>query len=394
MKKLIFLLLTCSLSLPLYAQLRLPKMLKLSSAARRIRSGRLLPRPSVSRLSQQSNLALERKLLQISQVKRSTPTDKTLYKHPAPTTFQVQYTDGVYQGAASAFAIKLRGKTWGVVANHVRKSIMPKPYIRIKSDPHTIHIAPIERFYRGNSDAMDVALFEIPKEVAAFVHPLEPAEHPSLVGQEVNIPGFTKGQEIYLPQEKILFGTSMRMFIQKTTDQDLNGFCGAPILDQFGKVQAVYAGFFHSNQLHRYDWFMDLPYDVRVEMPALHYAIPVKILDILAKGAQEHSTQKTGQIMKAFGKPLALLHPEESIVMVQQYRNGKKIAQLKANPLLDPEQLELTFEWEENDVLRVVVLRPQTDVSMMPHIGYDLDVSTGKVTEVAERDIDFSICAK
>lgn len=388
MKKLIFLLLTCSLSLHLYAQIRLPKTLKLSSAARRIRSGRLLPRPSVPRLSQQSNLALERKLLQISQVKRSSPADKTIYKHPAPTTFQVQYKDGVYQGTASAFAIKLRGQTWGVVANHVRKSMLPKPYIRIKSDPHTFHIAPIERFYRGNSDAMDVALFEIPQEVAAFVHPLEPAEHPSLVGQEVNIPGFTKGQEVYLPQERILFGTSMRMFIQKTTDQDLNGFCGAPILDQFGKVQAVYAGFLHPNKLHQYDWFMSLPHDVRVEMPALHYAIPVQILDILAKGAQEHSMQKTGQIMKAFGKPLALLHPEESIVMVQQYRNGKKIAQLEANPLLDPEQLELTFEWEENDVLRVVIRRPQTDVFMMPHIGYDLNVSTGKVTELAEKDIE------
>lgn len=385
MKKLTLLLVACLLTLQLYAG---PKIPKLSSAARRIRSGRLLKSPSIPDRSARSNLMLERRLARIATVKKPAPLDRARLKHPSPTTFQVQYTDGIYQGRASAFAIRLRGKTWGVVADHVRRKLALKPYIRIKSDPHTIHIAPIERFYKGNSDAMDVALFEIPKEVESFVHPLEPAERPAAVGEEVNISGFTGGQEVYLPQEKVLFATPMRLFMQNTTQRDLNGFCGSPILDQSGKVQAVYAGFLHTAKMHQYDWFVDLPYEVKIEMPDLHYAVPVKILDILAEGAENPSVKQVGQPLKAFGKPIALLHPDEYIYVIQQYRNGEKIAQLEGNPLMDPEQLELTFEWEENDVLRVIVRRPQTDVKMMPHIGYDLNVSTGEVTEITERDMD------
>ncbi len=339
-------------------------------------------RPSIPRLSWRANLRWNRKIERIPKLVTRTVTNVPRKKHPKPATFQIQRSPNSRAETASACAIQIGRKRWGVAAGHAMKNVRDDPYVKVEVAPHTYKMAPIKKFYIGNTSGMDLALFEIPEEVDPFVTPLEPATRRSVAGETVNIPGFADGQPLFVPNEKILFTNSARMLIQRTPLEDLTGFCGSPVFGKNNTVVAIYSGFVKKDYLRQFPWFYDLPLEVQWEMPNLHLAIPIENVEIMAEGAEAHSLQQAGKMMKAFNHPIAPLHPNEEILTVEQFRNGEKIAKFDKNYLVDPEKLEETFEWEENDVLRVILKRPQTP----PHVIYDINVSTGEVFEVPEKD--------
>lgn len=384
MKKFLLILLLGNLFVPAYAQLK-----NISGAVKRIRAGHLLPRPSVSRWSRQANLALERKLYQTPRAVASTPISSSLKKgHKMRSAFQVQYTDGPAQETASAFAINLNGKIWGITAGHVMRNISAKPHMKVETTPGVFSIAPIKKFFIGNPRGMDIALFEIPSTELAHLTILQPAKRSPLVGETISVSGFSQKQAWSLSGEKVLFSTPLKLFIQKTFEQDLRGFCGSPIVTAEGRVSAVYSGFADIPILRQFDWFNDLPWDTREAMSSLHYAIPIEVLELMAKGIEQNgSLLKNGTMMKVFHHPVALLHPNEYIMSVEQFRNGEKIGKIHKNPFINPEKLEQFFELEENDVLRVYVNRPQTVEVRTAYVGYDINVSTGEVTELSEKEL-------
>ena len=144
MKKLFVIFLTCNLLIPLYAaKVKRPKKYRVRPKA---------SRQSVSQLSQRANLSLERRMNQMTKLVNHTITNVPRKGHPFRTTFQVQPSNAAFGETASAFAIKLNGKTWGVTAAHVMRNIRPKPHAKVEVSPHNFKIAPIENFFVGNPD--------------------------------------------------------------------------------------------------------------------------------------------------------------------------------------------------------------------------------------------------
>ena len=362
----------------------LPKIKRVRKAP----STRVVRQPSVAQLSRLAQTRLDRKLTQITHVKERFPARPLRQGHPFTSTFQVQSSTAVVRPeTASAFAIELNGKTWGVTASHVMKNISFDPYVKVQSAPHTFHLAPIKTVFRGNPEGMDIALFEIPQEVLPFVNVLKPAEHAPTAGEKLNIPGFTGGQPLLAQQQKVLYATPLKLFLQNTSEKELRGFCGSPLLGKDSKVHAIYVGYDSAMELHMYDWFADLPMNVQLEMPNLHYAIPVQILQVMANWAEKNSSPQAGKWMHVLNKPIALLHPNEYIISVEQFRNGEKLGRIHKHPLVDPEHLEQFFELEQNDILRVTIRRPQTRETPTAYKAYDINVSTGEVTELSEKDL-------
>ena len=380
MKKLLILLFACMLCMPLYAQL------KLGPKAQRIRSGRLL-QPRVSTLSRMTNAALERRLNQIAQIPPATGTIKR--GHPRRPTFQLQFGNDPHRETASAFAIKLNNKVWGVAAGHVMQSIIPQPHMKIEETPDNFITVPVKKYVIGNPDGIDVALFEIPEQTLPYLTILEPAERSVTMREAVDIPGFAFKEALWISNEKVLLATPLRLFIQKTSDKNLRGFCGSPVLLQNGRVRGVYAGFADADILSQYAWFNDLPGSTRKSMSNLHYAIPIEAVELMARGIEQNgSLLKNGMMMQVLGRPVALLHPNEYIHSVEQFRNGEKIGkQIFKDILIDPSKLEQFFELEENDVLRITLNRRQTPQVRDGYVAYDVNVSTGQVTMLRERDL-------
>ena len=109
--------------------------------------------------------------------------------------------------------------------------------------------------------------------------------------------------------------------------------------------------------------------------------------DTVVDMVQAGSAMKAGTMMYALGHPVGILHPNEYIMSVELFRQGEKIGKVHNNPLVDPNRLEQFFELQENDVLRITLNRPQTYEVRDAYVAYDINVSTGEVTTLTERDL-------
>ncbi len=392
MRKFLLLFLVFNLLLPVYAQV------KLGPAAKRIFEGKLLNRPGVSYLSYRTNADFYRQIEHAVSEKITFPTTDLTPGHPFRSTFQLQHTDSPLELTGSGFAVDLfnDGKIYGVAAGHVARRLSRRvrkhprtPHIRVQTGPHAFIIAPIEKFFIGNPESMDVALFEIPPEVLPYIDVLRPAQQAPTVGQEVTIQGFLEGQSqpFTLPRQQIMFTSPLRLFLQKTPLEDMRGFCGAPGLTD-GRVSMVYIGFDSARAMVYYDWFNKLSSKAQFSMSNLHYAVPIDIVKLVAKSMEENAAAaEAGITMKVLGHPVALLRPNDSVVSITQFRNGEEITTLESyrHTAVDPEKLERFFELQENDILRISIAvsspeHPYPAVSVI----YDVNVSTGEVTKLSE----------
>ena len=108
--------------------------------------------------------------------------------------FEVQIaTDGRH--TASAFALNIQGRVWGVTAAHVMHNISSNPFIKIKKGTETI-LAPIPSWHIGNKIGNDVAIFEIPQEILPHIEVLSPSKQALLpatheaTGEMLNAVGY------------------------------------------------------------------------------------------------------------------------------------------------------------------------------------------------------------
>ena len=237
MKKLLLILLLSNLLLPSYAHF---KGVKQSFAKTRV--GKIVLRhPSIADLSRRANEIFYNKLRRIS-TRTVKSSHQTLKKESAfRSTFLLRYNDHPLlpvQKEASGFALALKDKNgnekiWGVTAGHVARNISAhkkapnrKPHIRIQTDTGAFIIAPIEKFFIGNPEGMDIALFEIPQEALPYITVLQPAEHAPAVGEKVSIQGFLaeKGHPFSLIDQTVLLSNSFKTFLKKTPEEKMTGF--------------------------------------------------------------------------------------------------------------------------------------------------------------------------
>ena len=207
------------------------------------------------------------------------------------------------------------------------------------------------------------------------------------------VPGFLEeqAQPFTLSGQKVLFSTPLRLVLQKTPLKDMRGFCGSPGFIN-GRVSMVYMGFDSARTLAWYDWFNKLPAKTQFSMANLHYAIPIEVVKLMAQSIEEKGAlnQGGGIMMKVLGHPVALLRPQEAIVFVEQFRNGERIAKLDSNRhfSVNPEKLELFFDLQENDVLRISLNSFSMEHPFPPvSVVYDVNVSTGQVTQIPVEEI-------
>ena len=402
MKKTLILLFVCMLCMPLYAQL------KLGPKARRIRSGRLL-QPRTSTLASRINARFHDHLRQRPST-TTFPKVSINQRTVSSAAFQILHSKSPFTKAASGFAIDFGdGTVKGISAAHVFQNMgLPgrEPHIKLQTGEHSFIIVPIDRksIVVGNPEGVDLAIFDLPANLLPYVTVWHPAEHAPAAGEKVTIQGFLKSNNLFftLPNQTVLFNTFLKVFIEKTTAENLVGTCGSPIGD--GKhVSAIYMGFSNAKKLVKQEWFNKLPKETQHAMTATHYAVPIEVAKLMAKSIQETgSTRQGGIMMKALGHPVARMHFNQAIVSIEQFRNGEQVAKIeqyksgeKSHKIhtdqgspINPEQLELFFDLQDNDILRVSLNSFSLEHPDPVKVStiYDVNVSTGEVTKVLGED--------
>ena len=402
MRKFFVLLIVSVLFTPLYAANLGPGGIEVNPAEI-IRTGKLLPGRSLSRNVTKDFLTqIERSAKKVA----SLPSHSLTKGHPFPSTFQIQHTNNPLARAACGSVIGFKNnqgepRPLVTVGGHVARDISKRnrlPYIRVQTEAGPIFI-PIKKFFYGNPGGFDLAFADVPKELWPYITILEPAENTPVAGETVTFQGFLEegNQPFTLQEQPVLFSTLFTALIKKTNEEDMMGTCGTPGFTN-GKVSMIYIGYDDIENLPPQAWLTNLPEETQRSISQVHYAVPIDAVNLMAQSILEtESTSQSAVMMKLLGRPVALLHPNESIVSVEQFRNGQSISKIAPVERLrtrknipeddinlyapiDPGQLELFFELEEGDILRVsldafTIEHPRPSVSII----YEVDVSTGQV---------------
>lgn len=351
-------------------------------AVERALAGKILSKTAVEGLSRQSYNLFWTQLVKIpSFITAATAqtADISLLSTPA---FQVQISkDALDWYTASGFAIQVNDKVLGLTAAHVAKNISEDPFLKVRTPDGNFVTAPIENWYIGNRRGLDIAVFEIPEKVKNFVTILKPSKELLEAGSTVQINGFNRGSSIQIPQENILFASPQRYLVQHSHPRERTGMCGSPLLNPAtGEVVGMYIGYDSLKDLRNRDWFYQMPNEVQHNFTDLHFAVPIQNAVSIAQAFEAGNARAATIEMKVLGHPVGLLHPDEYINTVQLVRNGAIMETVRNNVFLNPGKLEEFFELEENDVLSIMVDRPQKTGTPTVEIIYDINVSTGEVT--------------
>ena len=298
--------------------------------------------------------------------------------HAKRQVFQVKRSPTSHS-TASAFALEINGRVWGVTAAHVMNNIRLSPHMVVENEYGKQLIAPIAYQYMGNPRGNDVAIFEIPKELLPYVDVLHPADKIPAAQTVTQSPCFIKGNPVYLPSEDILFSGPHRILLRDQAHRDMTGYCGSPVLVD-GKVVGAHVGSFSLQDLKTIAW-SDLLTDHNIQPKStLHIASPIQRVEELALEFEMLSSrERVGTQLKVLGHPVTILSPQHFIHSIQLLRDGVVKKTIYSNPFMDFEKLETFFELQENDVLRVTILQPKNAVQRTYLHQYDVNVSTGQV---------------
>ena len=330
---------------------------------------------AVAVLSQHANVAVHSQLEKLFITPFTTST--AISFHPPQfrqSVFKVQDSPTSHH-SASAFAIRLNGKVWGVTAAHVFANIQPTPHLVVRTTDGKDIVSPIKHAHAGNKLGSDVAVFEIPEEIKSHLKILEPAENLPKTGKIMEIAGFAHGVPLYLAAEEVLFSGKNRILLHKQALQNLTGMCGSPILDN-GKVTGVYVGFSLPEQLQQAA-FLDLLGDLKNRtLPPMHFATPIRHVEMITNTLEG----KQGLFwMKVFGHLIAPIRVDENIFSIQLIRNDRLSKTIFSHPFMNFDKLEEFFDLQANDILRITVMHPKTPAEPFKVKIYDVNVSTGKI---------------
>jgi len=290
------------------------------------------------------------------------------------SVFEVQISK-TPRNTASAFALNINGKIWGVTAAHVMENIRYNPFVKVKTNNGEI-VAPISFLRIGNKKGNDVAIFEIPQEILPHIQVLFPAEELPAVGTEIQSPRFVWGQPAFIQKEDVLFAGQHRILLRNQAHQDITGSCGSPILAN-GKVIGVHVGSFSRSTIESISW-NHLLRDNQVSLlsTSFHAVSPIEQVSLLTK----QGTTEVGTMLKVLNHPVYLMTPQEYISSVALMRNGFLKKEILAHPFMNFENLGEFFELQENDVVRITLQTPRPNSSKMATKIFDVNVSTGEVS--------------
>ncbi len=301
-------------------------------------------------------------------------------EHVRRQVFQVKRSPSSHS-TASAFALNINGRVWGVTAGHVMRNILLDPHMVVKNSRGKLITAPITFQHMSNTRGSDVAIFEIPKELLPYIEVLQPADKIPAPQTVTQSPCFIQGNPFYLPSEDVLFAGPHRLLLRDQAHREVTGYCGSPVLVN-GKVVAVHVGAYSLQDLQTVSWSSLLTdHNIRPQA-ALHVATPIQRVEELANQVETvGSLTQTGTPLKVMGNVVTQVQPQEYVFSIQLLRNGMLLKSLHTHPFMNFDKLEEFFDLQENDVLRITILSPR-NVSKVEGIKiYDVDISTGKVIQ-------------
>lgn len=350
--------------------------------------------------SLQNNLPLRQRLSALFNPAKKTSLQplQALPPGDVPFTFRVHRSGSPYS-TASAFAVEIDGRIFGVTAGHVMTKIasmenraylsqqeergiysdfqLPFPQMRVQLPDGSFLSQNIVSWRQSNPFGTDVAVFEIPPQMRPYVRPLPLSGQQIRPGQTAAIAGFADDRPLWFPSEEILFASSYRLLLRKSSPRDINGMCGAPVLID-NQVAGLYVGAYLKEN-YQPMWHILLQNLFSKQLPEMHRAAPIESIFPLINELTGKATLPVAQ-MKVFGRPVAELHPEEQIYSVQLIRNGEEKETLYLGDLTDPEHLENFFTLQENDILRITIDTRTYSAQKDKPFLYEVNVSTGQVT--------------
>ena len=104
--------------------------------------------------------------------------------------------------------------------------------------------------------------------------------------------------------------------------------------------------------------------------------VPIQWVRRLAEQV-ETPGQSVGTLVRVLGRPITHLTPDEAVLQIVQFRNGRVFKQIPAYPFMDYLHLERFFDIEANDKIRVVIQKNGQPGARPAELLYDLDISTG-----------------
>ncbi|MBR2081915.1 MAG: hypothetical protein IJ876_02755 [Elusimicrobiaceae bacterium] len=293
--------------------------------------------------------------------------------------FQVQ-SGPVARSSASAFALEIDGRVWGVTAGHVMNNIRISPHMVVQNGWGKILSAPIAQYYAANVKGSDVAIFEIPQELKPYISVLKPAEQTPLAQTVTQSPCFVKGNPLYLPAEDILFAGPHRILLRDQAHREMTGYCGSPVLAD-NKVIGVHVGAYSSQDMQLAAWNKLLG-NISAKMPPpVHIATPIEQVVLLARDFTKELGEEAGVLLKVLGHPVVVLDPQDQLFSVQQLRDGFLKETIHIHPFTHFDRLEEFFDLQEGDILRITIISPKTLAQSQAIKIYNVDVSTGQVTK-------------
>ena len=345
---------------------------------------RALSKPLISQvtaLSRQSNQAAYHRLQSLFRplpFQQSQTAQAYLSAAQNRQVFQVQ-RGPVAHSSASAFALEIDGRVWGVTAAHVINNIKQDPYMLIHTDQGKRLSAPIPFHYSAHIKGSDVAIFEIPPQLQRHIEILKPASKLPAVQTATQSPCFVGGNPLYLPSEDILFAGMYRLLLRDQAHCSMSGYCGSPVLVK-GEVVAIHVGAFTSEDIQQSTWSELLGNVSANILQSLHVATPVQSVVDLARTFTQGSAYTSGTPLKVMGHSVTRLLPHEYLFSIQLLRAGMLKKTIHTHPFLNFEKLEEFFELEENDVVRLTIVTPKTLSTPATIKVYDVNVSTGEIT--------------
>lgn len=371
--------------------------------------GRAVTQKTVSaaeaaRLSRITNQAMHQQLSALFQPPRIAIADERVAFPPAekPIAFRMQRrADSFFP--ASAFAIQVDGRIFGITAGHVMynsarleefKAWKAKQANGENPEPFT-HL-PYARFDKGNGEFLtvqisnwqisnifgtDVAVFEIPQQALPYVQILPVAQTPTRPWQVANVSGYVLDNPFWLPTEEILYASPYRLILRNNTEREITGMCGSPVMVD-GKVVGVYVGFHHDFDLQNTALFAFTQSFIQQgkQLPSIHLAAPIALVMPLVDKMLGKSTAADDVVLTAAGHRVAALQPEERVTGVDLIRDNRTVNTVGAQDLTDPEHLEQFLELQENDVLRIHIESYRYDGKPNDTFWYEVNVSSGQVT--------------
>ena len=373
----------CCLAVPASAQKNLSgifKDLKITHALRarwfnRVRfqlNNRLL---TVSARSQAANALALKLTVPLLRANVSVPP-KPRPLLPAPqnirrAVFTLQHSPQTH-GKGSAFAVKINGKVWGVTAKHVLNDIGRDPYIELFDETGKPFYTQVSIVKEGHLRGADVAIFKIPSQLEKYIVPLVPDEKLPSPLAAAQSAGFSRGNFAWFNKIDVLFSSTHRVLARYQDFPVLNGYCGSPLLVN-GKAAGVFVGIVGNTNTQRADWRALLNHK---PINDFNQIVPIQWVRRLVEQV-ETPGQSVGTLVRVLGRPITHLTPEEAVVQIQQFKNGRLYKQIPAYPFMDYLHLERFLDIESTDKIRVVIQKNERPGVRPTVRWYDLDIATG-----------------